>query len=213
MLNNVRLEVEEVGERSLELLRGGLLGIMDFNILLLLFILSAAAWNYCWSQTFGNTPRPNNNVHRLNNNEDRRDTSGPSLVCKHCGFNGYTMDRCFKLIGYLAKFGIRNNSSSSNLKFNKRFINNNNFVGSSSSSGLSDEQISKLLSLIKDNSPNDKGKGVQANMAGSNQQLTYTNKNLVNVVDISYLRIKVSHPNGTEPRQVSQFNAEGKVSF
>nr|GFA91926.1 hypothetical protein [Tanacetum cinerariifolium] len=48
MLNNVRLEVEEESEMSLELLRGGLLGIMDFNILLLLFILSAAAWNYCW---------------------------------------------------------------------------------------------------------------------------------------------------------------------
>nr|GEZ76482.1 putative ribonuclease H-like domain-containing protein [Tanacetum cinerariifolium] len=47
MLNNVRFEVEEESEMSLELLRGGLLGIMDFNILLLLFILSAAAWNYC----------------------------------------------------------------------------------------------------------------------------------------------------------------------
>nr|GEU76108.1 hypothetical protein [Tanacetum cinerariifolium] len=57
MLNNVRLEVEEESEMSLELLRlvrrqlnegRGLLGIMDINILLLLFILSAAAWNYCW---------------------------------------------------------------------------------------------------------------------------------------------------------------------
>nr|GEY12089.1 zf-CCHC domain-containing protein/UBN2 domain-containing protein [Tanacetum cinerariifolium] len=56
MLNNVRLEVEEVSEISLELLRlvrrqliegGGLLGIMDFNTLILLFILSDAAWNYC----------------------------------------------------------------------------------------------------------------------------------------------------------------------
>nr|GEY47110.1 hypothetical protein [Tanacetum cinerariifolium] len=59
-LNNVRLEVKEESEMSLELLRlvrtqlnegGGLLGIMDFNILLLLFILSAAAWNYCVSQS------------------------------------------------------------------------------------------------------------------------------------------------------------------
>nr|GFA62376.1 hypothetical protein [Tanacetum cinerariifolium] len=47
MLNNVRLEVEEESEMSLELLRGGLLGTIDFNILLLLFILSVAAWNYC----------------------------------------------------------------------------------------------------------------------------------------------------------------------
>ncbi|GJT59301.1 retrotransposable element Tf2 [Tanacetum coccineum] len=55
-----------------------------------------------------------------------------------------------------------------------------------------------FLSLIKDNSLNDRGKGVQANMAGANQHLTYTDKNLVNVIDISYLRIRVSHPNGTE---------------
>nr|GEW43865.1 hypothetical protein [Tanacetum cinerariifolium] len=56
MLNNVRLEVKEESEISLELLRlvrrqlnegGELLRIMDFNILILLFILSAAAWNYC----------------------------------------------------------------------------------------------------------------------------------------------------------------------
>nr|GEW61243.1 RNA-directed DNA polymerase, eukaryota, reverse transcriptase zinc-binding domain protein [Tanacetum cinerariifolium] len=56
MMSNVRLKVEEKSEMSLELLRlvrrqlnegGGLLGIMDINILLLLFILSVAAWNYC----------------------------------------------------------------------------------------------------------------------------------------------------------------------
>ncbi|GKA08624.1 ribonuclease H-like domain-containing protein [Tanacetum coccineum] len=65
-------------------------------------------------------------------------------------------------------------------------------------STFSDEQISKLLSLIKENSLNDKGKGIQANMTRANQHLTYTDKDLVNVIDISYLRIKVSHPNGTE---------------
>nr|GEW21387.1 ribonuclease H-like domain-containing protein [Tanacetum cinerariifolium] len=58
--------------------------------------------------------------------------------------------------------------------------------------------ISKLLSLIKEHSLGDKGKGVQANMAGANQHLTYTDKNLVNTIDISYLGIKVFHPNETE---------------
>ncbi|GJU74354.1 integrase, catalytic region, zinc finger, CCHC-type containing protein [Tanacetum coccineum] len=33
---------------------------------------------------------------------------------------------------------------------------------------------------------------------GANQHLTYTDKDLVNVIDISYLKIKVSHPNGTK---------------
>ncbi|GKA66474.1 ribonuclease H-like domain-containing protein [Tanacetum coccineum] len=32
----------------------------------------------------------------------------------------------------------------------------------------------------------------------ANQHLTYTDKNLVNSIDISYIGIKVSHPNGTE---------------
>nr|GEX10854.1 ribonuclease H-like domain-containing protein [Tanacetum cinerariifolium] len=82
--------------------------------------------------------------------------------------------------------------------FNSSVNNMSPFPSSSSSSGLSDEQISKLFSLIKDNSLNDKGKGVQANMAGANQHLTYTNKNLVNVVDIFYLRIRVSHLNITK---------------
>ncbi|GJX00809.1 ribonuclease H-like domain-containing protein [Tanacetum coccineum] len=57
------------------------------------------------------------------------------------------------------------------------------------------EQMATLISLIKDNKV---GKNVQANMAGANQHMTYTDKELDNVLDISHLRIKVSHPNGTE---------------
>nr|GEW66301.1 ribonuclease H-like domain-containing protein [Tanacetum cinerariifolium] len=34
--------------------------------------------------------------------------------------------------------------------------------------------------------------------SGANQHMTYTNKGLDNVVDISHLKIKVGHPNGTE---------------
>ncbi|GJS73438.1 hypothetical protein Tco_0706279 [Tanacetum coccineum] len=150
-------------------------------------------------QTFNNTFRPNN-VPRPNSNNNRRTTGSPAMICEHCGFNGYIIDMCFKLIGYPADCGKRNNISNTNQNtqnFNRIFMNNNISVGSSSTSGLSDEQT-KLLSLIKDNSLNDRGKGVQANMAGANQHLTYTDKNLVNVIDISYLRIKVSHPNGTE---------------
>ncbi|GKC04539.1 ribonuclease H-like domain-containing protein [Tanacetum coccineum] len=55
--------------------------------------------------------------------------------------------------------------------------------------------MATLISLIKDNKV---GKNVQANMAGANQHMTYTDKELDNVIDISHLRIKVGHPNGTE---------------
>ncbi|GJZ12630.1 hypothetical protein Tco_0547860 [Tanacetum coccineum] len=69
--------------------------------------------------------------------------------------------------------------------------------------GFNDHTVDRCFKLIGypadfGNSLNDNGKGVYANMAGANQYLTYTDKNLANVIDISYLRIKVSHLNGTE---------------
>ncbi|GKA81561.1 ribonuclease H-like domain-containing protein [Tanacetum coccineum] len=152
------------------------------------------------SQASTSNTRPST-VTRPLNNGNRRPNGGSTLVCENCGFNGHTIDICFKIIGYPADFGKRNgNNNSSNQgvqNFNKRFVNNNNSFGSSSNS-FSDDQISKLITLIKENSLNSTGKGVQANMAGANQHLTYTDKDLVNVIDISYLGIIVSHPNGTK---------------
>ena len=66
--------------------------------------------NFQRPPTFGNTYRPNN-ASRANNN---RTAGGPTLVCEHCGFNGHSIDRCFKLIGYPVNFGKRNNNSGSN---------------------------------------------------------------------------------------------------
>ncbi|GKC45249.1 ribonuclease H-like domain-containing protein [Tanacetum coccineum] len=83
--------------------------------------------------------------------------------------------------------------SSQNVK--KQSVSNNNSVGKSSSSGFTNEQMATLISLIKDNKV---GKNVQANMAGANQHLIYTDKELDNVIDISHLKIKVGHPNKTE---------------
>ncbi|GJS75301.1 ribonuclease H-like domain-containing protein, partial [Tanacetum coccineum] len=77
--------------------------------------------------------------------------------------------RCFKIIGYPPNFGKK--KAGQNVK-GKNVSNND--VGSSSSSGFFDEQLSTLISFIKENSVN--GKGVQANMADST----------------------VSHPNGIE---------------
>ncbi|GKD15198.1 hypothetical protein Tco_1199605 [Tanacetum coccineum] len=115
-----------------------------------------------------------------------------AFVSNNCGFNGHIIDRCFKIIGYLVDFG-KKKFGNQNLK--NKGVSNNNSVRSSSSSGFSDEQIATLLSLIKDNKIE---KNVQANMAGSNQHMTYTDKDLDNVLDISHLKIKVGHPNGTD---------------
>ncbi|GJS39861.1 RNA-directed DNA polymerase, eukaryota, reverse transcriptase zinc-binding domain protein [Tanacetum coccineum] len=75
----------------------------------------------------------------------------------------------------------------------------------SSSFDFIDEQLSTLISFTKDNSLNIKN--VHANMAvfdgkvvdlGANQPMTHTDKELDNVYDISHLRIKVGHLDGTE---------------
>ncbi|GJW52271.1 ribonuclease H-like domain-containing protein [Tanacetum coccineum] len=131
------------------------------------------------NQNFNNGSRPNN----LNNN---RQGGGSALVCENCGFNGHTIDRCFKIIGYPANFGKK--------KFGQVFkgknVSNNNYVGTSSSYGFTDEQMATLIFLIKDNKV---GKNVQANM-----HMTNSDKELDNVYDISHRKIKVAHPNGIE---------------
>ncbi|GJV29514.1 ribonuclease H-like domain-containing protein [Tanacetum coccineum] len=148
------------------------------------------------NQNFSVRPsRPNNlNNSRqgggsgLNNN---RQGEGSGLVCENCGFNGHTIDRCFKIIGYPADFGKKNFGQN----FKKQSVSNNNYVGKSTSSGFTDEQMATLISLIKNNKD---GKNMQANMAGAKQHMTYTDKELDNVFDISYLKIKLGHPNGTK---------------
>ncbi|GJQ95627.1 ribonuclease H-like domain-containing protein [Tanacetum coccineum] len=116
----------------------------------------------------------------LNNN---RPSGGSGLVCENCGFNGHTIDRCFKIIGYPADFGKKKSGQN----FKKQSVSNNNFVGKSSSSEFTDEQMATLIFFIKENKV---GKNVQ--------HMTYTDKELDNVLDIAYLKIKVGHPNGTE---------------
>ncbi|GJY88607.1 ribonuclease H-like domain-containing protein, partial [Tanacetum coccineum] len=52
-----------------------------------------------------------------------------------------------------------------------------------------------------DNKPNDNRNRTTvggSSLVCANQHMTYTDKNLVNVIDVSYLKVKVSHPNRTE---------------
>ncbi|GKE21292.1 ribonuclease H-like domain-containing protein, partial [Tanacetum coccineum] len=191
-------------------------------------IVSNEEGNFQRSQTSTSFSRPSNN-NRPNDNRNRRTAEGSTLVCENCGFNGHTIDKCFKIIGYPADFGKRKAGSN----FKGKNVSNNT-VGFSSSNGFSDEQMATLISLIKEIYVN--GKGVHSNMVGTymksrtvfnknfekffcsnsslhsklvskglitdssaNQHITYTDKNLINVIDISYLKIKVTtYPNGTE---------------
>ncbi|GJX00851.1 hypothetical protein Tco_0184764 [Tanacetum coccineum] len=121
------------------------------------------------NQNLDSRSRPNN----LNNNKQG---GGSSLICENYGFNGYTIERRFKIIGYPADFGKKKSGQN----FNGKNVSNNNFVGTSSSFGFTDEQMATLISLIK-NKKN--GKNVQVNMAGANQHITYTDEELDNVLD------------------------------
>ncbi|GKE69028.1 hypothetical protein Tco_1527100, partial [Tanacetum coccineum] len=168
------------------------------------------------------------NVTRPNENGYRRTIGGSTFVCENCGFNGHTIDRCFKIIGYPTDFGKKNDGQNCKGKYVS-----NNVVESGFSFSFFDGQLSTLISLIIESSIS--GKGVHAIMAstifntskfynknfniffssnsmihsklktkgviidsGANQHITYTDKFLVNVINISHLKIKVSHPNGTK---------------
>ncbi|GJT78823.1 ribonuclease H-like domain-containing protein [Tanacetum coccineum] len=56
------------------------------------------------------------------------------------------------------------------------------------------EQTAKLMSLIGDKPSN----GIHSNMAGANQHITSSTKNMTYVVDITDLNITVGHPNETD---------------
>ncbi|GKA67015.1 ribonuclease H-like domain-containing protein [Tanacetum coccineum] len=140
------------------------------------------------NQNFYNGPRPNN----LNNN---RQGGGSALVRENCGFNDHSIHGCFKSISYPVDFRKRK----SRQNFKGKNVSNNNYVGSSSSFGFTDEHMATLISLIKDNKNEKKvNKADTLFNNRANQPMTYIDKELDNVLDISHLKIKVGHTNGTE---------------
>ncbi|GKD80968.1 ribonuclease H-like domain-containing protein, partial [Tanacetum coccineum] len=100
-----------------------------------------------------------NTSSRPNDSNANRQGGGSGLVCENYGFNGHTIDRCFKIIGYPTDFGKNKSNQSSK----EKSISNNNSASSSSSSGFIDEQMATLISLIKYKKG---GKNVHVNMAG-----------------------------------------------
>ncbi|GJW06676.1 putative RNA-directed DNA polymerase [Tanacetum coccineum] len=73
------------------------------------------------------------------------------------------------------------------------FVSNADGKTSVSPVSFSNEQMLKLMSLL-----NDKSSTIaNANMAGTNQHMTNSVKNMFNLVDVSGLKLTVGHPNGT----------------
>ncbi|GKC29648.1 hypothetical protein Tco_1036942 [Tanacetum coccineum] len=118
-------------------------------------------WNYQRSQVSNNIPRPSNTV-KPNDNRNRRTVGCSNLVCENYGFNGHTIERCFKIIGYPPDFGKK--KAGQNYKGKNV---SNNAIGSSSSSGFSDEQFMTYTKL--------ETKGVITD-SGANQHITFTDR-------------------------------------
>nr|GEY29489.1 hypothetical protein [Tanacetum cinerariifolium] len=66
------------------------------------------------------------------------------------------------------------------------------------SSILSREVLPDVKSAYATISTDESYRVTVGSIAGENQHMTYTNKELDNILDISHLKIKVGHPNGTE---------------
>ncbi|GJX57294.1 ribonuclease H-like domain-containing protein [Tanacetum coccineum] len=123
-----------------------------------------------------------------------------SLLCKNCGLKGHTVDRCFELIGYPPGFKrspnlkpANNNNRNSNAVTRGGFVSNVDGKTLVSPVSLSNEQMLKLMSLLNDKSSTT----ANANMAGANQRMTNSVKNMFNLVDVFGLKLTVGHPNGT----------------
>ncbi|GJT76715.1 hypothetical protein Tco_1043440 [Tanacetum coccineum] len=120
----------------------GNFGILSKGILASAFVFDVPnRGNFQRGRSSNTAPIPNN----LSNN---RQNGGSGLICKNCRFNVSTaLIKFFKKGDPSADF--RKNKSGKNTK--GKNISNNNVVGSSSSSGFTDEQMATLISLIKDN--------------------------------------------------------------
>nr|GEV47539.1 ribonuclease H-like domain-containing protein [Tanacetum cinerariifolium] len=152
------------------------------------------------NQNFNTGPSRPNNVNNnrqdggsgLNNNRPSR---GSGLVCEICGLIGILLIDVLRSLDILL---ILEKKSCQNFK--KQSVSNNNSVGKSLSYGFTDEQMAILISLIKDNKVGENAGQYDRKIidSGANQYMSYTDKELDNVIDISHLKIKVGHPNRTK---------------
>ncbi|KAJ0848538.1 putative RNA-directed DNA polymerase [Helianthus annuus] len=95
----------------------------------------------------------------------------PNLKCSHCNMIGYTVDRCFEIIGYPpgvrrrpgGQFAKSNVSSNNNSNNNKSSVTVGSSNSVSASMPFTSEQISKLLNFVGEKSG---GKQSKSNMGG-----------------------------------------------
>ncbi|GKE75498.1 hypothetical protein Tco_1537539 [Tanacetum coccineum] len=154
--------------------------------------------NFQRSQTSASFSRPSND-NRPSDNGDRRTAGGSALldqILKEKIFlinsvgssssNGFTDEQMATLISLIKENSVNGKGVHANMAgiyMNSSSLFNKNFEKFFYSNSLM-HSILVSKGLITDSS--------------ANQHMAYTDKNLVNVIDVSYLKIKVSHANGTK---------------
>ncbi|GJZ89261.1 putative RNA-directed DNA polymerase [Tanacetum coccineum] len=151
-----------------------------------------------------NNFRPNNGStgFRSNNPNHARPNGGSEITCENCGYNGHTIERCFKIIGYPSDFGKKKgqNSKGKNVAYNSVGTTSGSNTGpdSCSTSGSTSGNLLLYCPYLRIKVLKEMSKPIwQIVDSGANQHMTNSEKDLDNVYDISHLNIKVAHPNGT----------------
>lgn len=168
--------------------------------------------------------------------DNKKNVVRPSnLLCKHCGFSGHTIERCFKLNGFPKDFQNRSRPTNQNLKplasnvcvtdaHSTEPIPQSSLL--SSPFPFSEQQVAKLLELLGQKSTFE---APSANMAGlfktlkpgwiidsgANQHMTSSTSNLYDIVDISDLHLKVNHPNGSVAKinKIGNFKLSNNITL
>ncbi|KAJ0627129.1 putative RNA-directed DNA polymerase [Helianthus annuus] len=148
--------------------------------------------------------------------------SNQNLKCTNCNKTGHTVDKCFELIGYPSWMKPpRGNQGKKNSSSNNVCVDDSSVPITS----LTSDQLTKLLSLLKDGAPEtsqscnvsggfmcsnafsspiysfgfDVGKGSGWIIdSRANNHMVKSETNLTNYIDVSDLKIQVRHPNGTK---------------
>ncbi|XP_076886473.1 uncharacterized protein LOC143536348 [Bidens hawaiensis] len=73
-----------------------------------------------------------------------------AVKCSHCNKMGHSVNKCFEIVGSLVWMKSRNNTGKKVVSSNNTVSNNSGTSNSSPASGLTPDQVTKLLSLLNE---------------------------------------------------------------
>ncbi|GJR75109.1 hypothetical protein Tco_0087474 [Tanacetum coccineum] len=113
------------------------------------------------SRTNDNNRKRTNGNWCNNNGNNVNKGNYDSLICKNCGLKGHTIDRRFEIIGYPLGFkrnpnlkpsGNFNNNKTNFADTKDTFVGNNDVKTSAGTMSLTNEHVTKLMSLLNEKS-------------------------------------------------------------